>query len=75
MKLKSTKGQALIEYILIIALITVVAIGIVNVFGGYLKDSITKSSCAIVDKVFIEGESPGEGYCGSELDAWNRVWE
>ena len=40
--MKSKNGQALTEYILIIALISVIAITLVNLFGGYLKDSITK---------------------------------
>ena len=30
------KGQALVEYILIIALVSVLAIALVNYFGGYL---------------------------------------
>ena len=38
----NSKGQALVEYVLIIALISVVVIGIVNTFGGYLKDAMTK---------------------------------
>lgn len=66
----SNKGQALIEYVLIISLITVVAISIVKIFGGYLKDAITKSSCSLVDKVYIEGSSAGEGKCGTENDFW-----
>ena len=57
------KGQALVEYILIIALITVLAVSLVKFFGGYLKDSITKTSCELVDKVFQEGSSPGLGEC------------
>lgn len=57
------KGQALTEYILIIALISVVAIAVVNVFGGYLKDAMTKTSCSLVNQEFVEGEKPGEGYC------------
>lgn len=57
------KGQALVEYVLIIALISVVAIGLVNYFGGYLKDAITKSSCGMLGQEFVEGEKPGEGYC------------
>lgn len=69
MKKLSNKGQALIEYILIVSLITVIAISIVKMFGGYLKDSITKSSCSIVDKVYIEGSSPGSGRCGTEVEA------
>lgn len=70
MKMLSKNGQALIEYILIVSLITVVAISIVKIFGGYLKDSITKSSCSMIDKVYVEGDVPGQGYCGSELEAW-----
>lgn len=57
------KGQALVEYILIIALITVVIIGIVNAFGGYLKDAMTKSSCSLIGEEYVKGEKAGEGYC------------
>lgn len=57
------KGQALVEYLLIIAVISVVVISIVKLFGGYLQDSMTKSSCQIMDKVYVEGEKPGEGTC------------
>ena len=57
------KGQALVEYLLIIAVISVVVVGIVKVLGGYLQDSMTKSSCNLVDKVYVEGSKPGEGTC------------
>lgn len=70
MRVLTNKGQALIEYVLIVSLITVVAISIVRVFGGYLKDAITKSSCSLVDKIYIEGSTPGEGRCGTENDFW-----
>ncbi len=56
-------GQALVEYILIIALISVIAIALVNYFGGYLKDAITKTSCSLVDEVYTKGDKPGEGKC------------
>lgn len=59
----NSKGQALVEYVLIIALISVVVIGIVNAFGGYLKDAMTKSSCSLVDQEYVKGEKAGEGYC------------
>lgn len=59
-------GQALVEYILIIALISVIAIALVNYFGGYLKDAITKTSCSLVDEEYVKGDKPGEGYCRSE---------
>ena len=66
------KGQALIEYVLIVALISIIAIALVNYFGGYLKDAITKSSCSIVGEEYIKGDKPGEGYCvdpeGEELE-------
>lgn len=57
------KGQALVEYILIIALVSVLAIALVNYFGGYLKDSITKTSCSMIGQEYIAGEKPGDGKC------------
>lgn len=60
------KGQALTEYILIITLISVIAIALVNIFGGYLKDAITKTSCELVSQKYVEGDKPGEGYCADE---------
>ena len=60
---KNNRGQALVEYVLIIALISVIIIGIINTCGGYLKDSITKTSCSIAGQEYVEGEEVGEGYC------------
>ncbi len=60
------RGQALTEYILIITLISVIAIAVVNIFGGYLKDSITKTSCDLVNQKFQEGDKAGEGKCVDE---------
>ena len=57
------KGQALVEYILIIALVSVLAIALVNYFGGYLKDSITKTSCSMIGQEYVAGEKPGYGKC------------
>lgn len=57
------KGQALVEYVLIVGLITVVVIGAVKIFGGYLKDTITKTSCSIINQEYVKGKNPGEGYC------------
>ena len=56
------KGQALVEYILI-ALVSVLAIALVNYFGGYLKDSITKTSCSMIGQEYVAGEKPGDGKC------------
>ncbi len=62
------KGQTLVEYVLIISLITVVAIGLVRIFGGYLKDTVTKMSCQVMNKEYIEGNKIGEGYCEGDKD-------
>jgi Flp pilus assembly pilin Flp len=59
----NNKAQALVEYVLIIALISVLAISLVTFLGGYLKDSITKSSCALVGEDYHKGAKAGEGYC------------
>ena len=56
-------GQALVEYVLIVALISVITVSVVSYFGGYLKDTITKTSCDMVNKVYVEGNKPGEAEC------------
>ena len=66
--MKNNKGQALVEYVLIIALISVITISLVNYFGGYLKDSITKTSCSLIGQEYKEGEKPGEGTCVDNID-------
>lgn len=59
----NSRGQALVEYLLIIAVISVVVVSIVKLLGGYLQDSMTKSSCQLIDKVYVEGAKPGQGTC------------
>ena len=66
------KGQTLVEYVLIISLITVLVIGLVKVFGGYLGDAITKMGCNVSGKEYVEGEKIGEGYC---LGDENKLFE
>lgn len=60
------KGQTLVEYVLIISLITVLAIGAVKVFGGYLQDAVTKMGCNISGKEYVEGDKVGEAYCSGD---------
>ena len=64
----NNKGQTLVEYVLIISLITMVIVGLVKIFGGYLKDAITKTSCSIVGKEYVETEKVGEAYCKGDED-------
>ena len=59
----NNKGQALVEYVLIIVLITVIAVGAVSIFGGYVKDALTKTGCSLVNEEYIKGDKPGEGKC------------
>ena len=59
-------GQALVEYLLIIAVISVIVVSVVKLLGGYLQDSMTKSSCNLVGKVYVEGAKPGQGTCVDE---------
>lgn len=63
MKLKTSRGQALVEYLLIIAVISVVVISVVKIFGGYLQDTMTKSSCEMMGKTYVDGKTPGDGKC------------
>lgn len=64
--MNNKQGQALVEYILIIALISVIAIALVNYLGGYLKDAITKTSCSLSEEEYVKGNKPGEGKCESK---------
>ena len=57
------KGQALVEYLLIIGVISVIVVSLVVLLGGYLTDSVTKSSCTMMGKEYVSGEKPGEGTC------------
>lgn len=66
--LLNRKGQTLVEYVLIISLVTVVAIASVRVFGGYLKDSITKMSCSMIGKEYVESKIVGQAYCKGDED-------
>ncbi len=61
--MRNNHGQALVEYVLIIAIISVITVSIVNFFGGYLKDTMTKTSCDMMSRIYVEGNSPGEAKC------------
>lgn len=66
--MKNNKGQALVEYILIIALMSIIIISLVKYFGGYLKDAITKTSCNVAGLEYIAGDKAGEGSCKDDYD-------
>lgn len=60
---RNQKGQALVEYLLIIAVISVVVVSVVKMLGGYLQDMMTKASCNMMDYEYVEGAKPGQGSC------------
>lgn len=64
--MKNNKGQALVEYILIVALMSIIIISLVKYFGGYLKDAITKTSCNIAGLEYVAGDKAGNGTCDDE---------
>lgn len=66
MKKINNKGQALVEYVVIIGLVTVLVVGLVSYFGGFVKDAMTKTGCQLVGQEYKEGEKPGEGTCVSK---------
>lgn len=63
MKRINNRAQALVEYVLIIALISIVLIGVINTFGGVLKDKITEASCGVSGQTYVKGDKSGNGYC------------
>ena len=67
MKLNN-KGQTIVEYVLIISLITVLAIAAVKMFGGYLKDTVTKMGCEMMGKEYVESKTIGQAYCKGDED-------
>ena len=67
MKLNN-KGQTLVEYVLIVSLIIVLVVALVKIFGGYLKDAITKMGCEVSGKEYVETKKIGEGYCEGDED-------
>lgn len=66
--IKNNKGQALVEYILIVALMSIIIISLVKYFGGYLKDAVTKTSCNVAGLEYIAGEKAGQGACSDLTD-------
>lgn len=59
----NNKAQALVEYILIVALVSILIISLVKIFGGHLKDAITKTSCNVAGLEYVKGDKAGEGHC------------
>ena len=63
MKKMNNRGQALVEYLLIIAVISVVVVTVVKLLGGYVMDSATKTGCNLSGGTYVEGKTPGQATC------------
>lgn len=59
----NNKGQALVEYLLIIIIVSTIAITVIGFFSNQIKDTVTKVTCSLNDSKYVEGEKPGEGKC------------
>ncbi len=59
----NNRGQALVEYLLIIIIISTIAITVIGFFAGQIRDSVTEISCYLTNGEYIAGEKPGEGKC------------
>ena len=66
MKRFNNRGQALVEYLLIIAVVSVVVVTVVKLLGGYVMDSATKTGCNLSGGTYVEGAKPGEATCVQE---------
>lgn len=60
---KIIKKKPLVEHLIIIALVSVIALGSSKLLGGCLKDSMTRSSCGLLARHYVEGEAPGQATC------------
>lgn len=57
------ESQTFFEYIIIIFIITIISLILSKFAGGYLKDTITRTSCSLVNQKYIKSNKIGEGYC------------
>ena len=64
----NNKGQALIEYILIITLITSVTAVAILVLGKAIRDGITKATCNVTGGKYVEGIKAGTGTCDNIIN-------
>ncbi len=57
------ESQTFLEYIIVISVITIISLVASKLMGGYLKDTITRTSCSLVNQKYIKSNKIGQGYC------------
>ncbi|MDD3150222.1 MAG: Flp family type IVb pilin [Candidatus Gastranaerophilales bacterium] len=60
MKKMVKKGQSLVEYGLILALVSIVAIAVLNTMGGKIKSTVENVNDALDEAVTLSGQATGE---------------
>ena len=63
----NNKGQTLVEYVLIIAIISTVIIGMFFFLKDESMDQITRLSCGLSGQEYHDGDKRGKGYCEENL--------
>lgn len=51
------------RFIIIIIIILIFVAALVSYYGGYFKDTITKTTCPLMGEEYEEGDSKGDGKC------------
>ena len=63
----NTKGQTLVEYVLIIAIISTFIIGMFFFLKNEFIDQITRLSCGLSEQEYYDGDKRREGYCEENI--------
>lgn len=64
----NNKGQTLVEYVLIIAIISTFIIGMFFFLKNEFMDQITRLSCGLSGQEYHDGDKKGKGYCEENFD-------
>lgn len=49
--------------LLIILIFSIIIILVINFYGGYFKDAITKNTCPLLGEEYQKGDKRGNGKC------------
>ena len=61
--MSNIKLQTLGEYLLVVAVISLIVIGGARLFGGTMRDATTRTSCLLMGNIYIAGDEPGQAVC------------
>lgn len=61
--MRNNRGRTVVEYMFIISLIAALIVVSLRLFGGYIDDITTRTTCQLMGGIFVEGETVGKGIC------------